>query len=95
MQFLEVDERGYRLFLGALEARQGGYTAALAVRPLNAPAGAQTPFRDDSLACGHRFSTADDALSFALRHGRAWVRARHRSAAVAGDVPPDPASVEA
>ena len=77
MELIEVDEAGHRLHLGPLESpRAAGYTAALAVQRLDARPGAEVLFRDDRLACGHRFATADDALVYALRQGRAWLRAR-------------------
>jgi hypothetical protein len=77
MQLREVDEAGYRIYLGALESPRGdGFTAAVAVQCLGADAGAPPPFRDDRLACGHRWPTAEEALAFALRRGRAWVRAQ-------------------
>jgi hypothetical protein len=77
MQLREVDESGYRIYLGALESPRGdGFTAAVAVQCLEAAPGSPALFRDDALACGHRWATADDALAFALRRGRAWVRAR-------------------
>jgi hypothetical protein len=76
MQFHEVDEAGYRIYLGALESPRGdGFTGAVAVQRIAAAAGAPVLYRDDRLACGHRWPTADDALAFALRRGRAWVRA--------------------
>jgi hypothetical protein len=39
-------------------------------------------FRDDSLACGHRWQTADEALQFALRKAREWVAAQRYDAAI-------------
>lgn len=93
MELMEVDDAGHRLYLGALESPRGdGYTAALAVQRLDAPSGAAALFRDDRLACGHRFATADDALSYALRQGRAWLRAR--AAAVAAVSAPAGAAAE-
>ena len=39
-------------------------------------------FRDDSLACGHRWQTADEALQFALRKAREWVAAQRQGSAI-------------
>jgi hypothetical protein len=81
MHFQELHEDGWRIYVGALESPGGGYTAALVVERPGAAPGAATAslrdgFRDDSLACGHRWSSAEDAMGYALRKGRAWVRAR-------------------
>lgn len=74
MHFQEIDEGDYRIYVGALESPIGdGYTAALVVQPRR---GGREAFSDDRLACGHRWATADDALSFALRKGREFAR-RH------------------
>lgn len=96
MELMEVDDAGHRLYLGALESPRGdGYTAALAVQRLDAPSGAEALFRDDRLACGHRFATADDALAYALRQGRGWLRARAAAAAPAEDARPGAAPAPA
>ncbi|MEP7281469.1 MAG: hypothetical protein ABI696_05785, partial [Rubrivivax sp.] len=82
MHFQDVREGAYRIYVGALESPgTGGYTAALAVQRVvgaghDAHDAARDAFRDDSLACGHRWSSPEDAMSYALRKGRAWVRAR-------------------
>lgn len=80
MHFREITEGDYRIYVGALESRQGdGYIAALVVqreRGSPRPGTARDAFRDDSLACGHRWATADDAMSYALRRGRELVRTR-------------------
>lgn len=78
MHFQEITEGPYRIYVGALESPVGdGYTAALVVRRIDAPAsGARDAFRDDALACGHRWATADDALSYALRKGRQFIRSQ-------------------
>ncbi len=96
MRFMETDEAGYRLYLGALEAPNGGgYTAALAVRRLDASDGAGLLHRDDGLACGYRFATADDALAFALRQARAWVRSQRPAGATPTEPPPGAAPATA
>ncbi len=86
MHFQEVTEGPFRIYVGALESPVGdGYTAALVVRPVaTAPGNApRDTFSDDRLACGHRWASADDAMSFALRKGREFVRAQLRAAAAA------------
>lgn len=78
MHLQEITEGNYRIYVGALESPVGdGYTAALVVE--RAPAAGQTgaaraDFRDDSLACGHRWATAEDAMSYALRKARQLIR---------------------
>jgi hypothetical protein len=77
MYFQEITEAGYRIYVGALESPVGdGYTAALVVQPdADAdPAPAREGFRDDSLACGHRWATAEDAMGYALRKARQFIR---------------------
>lgn len=72
MHFLDITEGAYRIFVGALESPIGdGYTAALVVAPRY---GGRDLFSDDRLACGHRWATAEDAMSYALRKGRGMVR---------------------
>jgi len=83
MRFEECVEGEYRIFVGALEAPQGdGYTAALIVNKLNPSKQASTheraaeAFRDESLACGYRWPTPDEALSYAKARAREMVRTR-------------------
>jgi hypothetical protein len=79
MQFNETHEGDYRIFVGAVEAPTGGgYIAALVVNRIH---GVQNPrqaqaFRDDSLACGYRWPSADQALHYALNRGREMIRSR-------------------
>ena len=74
MQFAEATVGPYRIYVGALEA-VGGFTAALVVRR-NEPGADMRPdlFRDDSLACGYRWTTAEAALQYAMNRGRDLVR---------------------
>lgn len=75
MHFQEITEGEYRIFVGALESPRGdGYTAALVVERAAAAGRRRDTFHDDSLACGHRWSSAHDAMSYALRKGRELVR---------------------
>ena len=85
MQFDECLEGGYRIFVGALDAPRGeGYIAAVVVSRLVEPpsvgtrAGAaqraREVWRDDSLACGYRWPTAEAALHYAKNRAREMVR---------------------
>lgn len=81
MHFLEITEGDFRIYAGALESPVGdGYTAAVVVQRRDAPGG-RSAFHDDRLACGHRWASANDALAYALRKGREYVRARSLAAA--------------
>lgn len=72
MHFQEFTDGAYRIYAGALESPVGdGYTAALVVMPRQ---GGRELFNDDRLCCGHRWATADEALAYAVRKGRALVR---------------------
>ncbi len=79
MQFNETQEGDYRIFVGALEAATGdGYIAALVVNRTRGVQNARQAqaFRDDSLACGYRWDSADQALHYALNRGREMIRSR-------------------
>lgn len=79
MQFNEGQEGDYRIYVGALEAPQGqqGYIAALIVNRVRGAQGPNTEaYRDDSLACGYRWPSADQALHYALNRGREMIRSR-------------------
>lgn len=83
MHFDERNEGDYRIFAGAVEARQGdGYVAALVVSRWRGKPG--TPceaYRDESLACGHRWGTPDAALAYAMNRGKQVVKVEaHRLA---------------
>jgi hypothetical protein len=83
MHFDERDEGDYRIYAGALEApRGGGYIAAVVVKRVRGACGAQREaYRDESLACGHRWLSAQDALRYALDKARELIhRERHRLA---------------
>lgn len=72
MIFDELEDGDYRIYGGAIEARQGdGYIAALVVdRIRNKLWAKREVFRDDALACGHRWPCASAALSYAMGKGR-------------------------
>ena len=76
MIFDELSEGDYRIYAGALEAPRGqGYIAAVVVNRVrgigNAP---REAYRDDSLACGHRWPSPHEALSYALNKARQVLR---------------------
>ena len=79
MQFADTHEGDYRIFVGALEAPRGdGYIAALIVnrvRNVTAPT-LREAFRDDSLACGYRWRSADEAIHYAMNRARELIRSR-------------------
>ncbi|MBK9136921.1 MAG: hypothetical protein IPM15_21845 [Betaproteobacteria bacterium] len=80
MQFDECFEGDYRICVGALDAPRGdGFIAAVVVSLLLGDAEAAGPrtrevWRDDSLACGYRWPTADAALHYAKNRAREMVR---------------------
>lgn len=83
MQFNQRDEGEYRIYAGALESALGdGYIAAVVVSRIQGAA--RTPreaYRDDSLACGHRWARPEEALSYAIGKGREVVQTeQHRLA---------------
>lgn len=74
MHFQEATEGEFRIYAGALESPVGdGYTAALVVRRARGNP-TRDLFRDDSLSCGHRWASADEALTFAVRKARELIR---------------------
>ena len=72
MHLDESTEGPYRIYAGALEARQGdGYIAAVVVKRIgNELHAGREAYRDDSLACGHRWASAGDALRYAVTRAR-------------------------
>ena len=80
MRFNECQEGDYRIFVGALEAPKGeGYIAALIVNRVRGEVGKHTEaFRDDSLACGYRWRSADEAMHYAMNRARELIRSRSR-----------------
>ena len=84
MQLDERDEGDFRIYGGALESSIGdGYIAAVVVsRVRNTDRAPREAYRDDALACGHRWATPEEALSYAMGKGKEVVRTeRHRLAA--------------
>lgn len=79
MRFQEAHEGDYRIYVGALEAPQGaGYIAAVVVDRIRGEAAGRRreAFRDDSLACGYRWPSADEAMHYALNRARELIRNR-------------------
>ncbi len=76
---MHFDERKigeYRVYTGALEGPMGdGYIAALVVLREPGSAGATREIlRDESLACGHRWASADAALAYAMTKAHEAIR---------------------
>jgi hypothetical protein len=72
MRFEEAVEGEWRIYAGAMESPRGdGYTAAAVVQHRG---GTRELWRDDSLACGHRWRSADEALRYALGKAREIIR---------------------
>jgi hypothetical protein len=85
MRFQEVVEGEWHIYAGALESPRGdGYTAAAVVQRSGST---RELWRDDSLACGHRWPSAEEALRYALGKARAIIR----GAAAVGAAPAAPA----
>jgi hypothetical protein len=83
MHFDERDEGDYRIYAGALEAPLGGgYIAAVVVKRVRGARGeSREAWRDESLDCGHRWPSPQEALLHALDKARQLIRReRHRLA---------------
>jgi hypothetical protein len=77
MRFEDTILGDYRIFVGALEAPQGeGYIAALVVNRVHNTPRPREAFRDDSLACGYRWRSADEAITYAMNRARELIRTR-------------------
>ena len=78
MQFDERTVGDYRIFAGALEAPLGdGYIAAMIVqRVQGAPNTPREAYRDESVACGHRWASADAAIAYAMQRAADVIRQR-------------------
>jgi hypothetical protein len=78
MKFDERNVGDYRIFAGALEAPKGdGYIAAMIVQRIQGVPGApREALRDESLACGHRWESATDALAYAMSKAQEAIRNR-------------------
>ncbi len=78
MQFDERYLGDYRIYAGALDAPRGdGYIAALIVqRVQGVPNTPREAYRDESLACGHRWESADAAIKYAIQRAAEVIRQR-------------------
>ena len=76
MQFEERNVGDFRIFAGALEGPQGdGYIAAMIVQRVQGePGSPREVYRDESLACGHRWESAEAALAYAIVKAQEVVR---------------------
>ena len=78
MHFDERTEGDYRIYVGALEAPRGdGYTATVVVNRIHgsSPTGREI-YRDEGLACGHRWASAHDAMVYAIAQARSLIRSK-------------------
>jgi hypothetical protein len=79
MRFREITEGEYRIYAGALEAPRGdGYIAAIVVSRVHGSTAQREAYRDESVACGHRWPSPDEAISYALARARELVRSQSR-----------------
>lgn len=71
MRLDERDEGDYRIYAGALEGKHGdGYIAAVVVSKVRGIQNPREAYREELLACGHRWETAEAALWYAMGKGR-------------------------
>jgi hypothetical protein len=72
MNFDEKMEGDYRIYAGAVESLQGdGYIAAVVINRVRGDKHSlREAFRDESLACGHRWASPDAALQYAVTKAR-------------------------
>ena len=78
MQFDERTVGDYRIYAGALEAPMGdGYIAAMIVQRVHGvPNAPREALRDESVACGHRWPSADAAIAYAINRAAEVIRQR-------------------
>lgn len=80
MQFDECKIGDHRIYAGAVEGRRGdGYTVTLIIETRRPGQPADEVFRDESMACGHRWPTTTEALAYAMQKGRGLVQQKPRS----------------
>ena len=71
MLFQERAIGEYRVYAGAVETTRGGYMAALIIQQVcERTHRSRDAYRDESLACGHAFRTAQEALDYAMNRAR-------------------------
>jgi hypothetical protein len=83
LHFDERTEGHYRIFAGAREALQGdGYVAAIVVQHVHSESRTgREVYRDESLACGHRRESPDDALHYAMNRAQEIITTQTRNLA--------------
>jgi hypothetical protein len=77
MHFDERNEGDFHIYAGALEGPRGdGYIAAVVVmrRTLGPATKPRELYRDESLACGHRWASPGGALQYAMSKAREVIR---------------------
>jgi len=76
MHFDEHNEGDYRIYAGALESPAGdGFMAAVVVSRLRGVERApREAWRDERIAGGHRWASADEALAYAIKRARELIR---------------------
>ncbi len=77
MQFDERTLGDYRIYAGALEAPRGdGYIAAMIVQRVHGVTAPREAYRDESVACGHRWASAEAAIAYAMNRAAEVIRQR-------------------
>ena len=77
MQFDERTLGDYRIYAGALEAPMGdGYIAAMIVQRVHGVTAPREAYRDESVACGHRWPSAEAAIAYAMNRAAEFIRQR-------------------
>ena len=78
MHFDERNLGDYRIYAGALEGPKGdGYIGMMVVQRMQgAPGTPREAYRDESLACGHRWETPDAALAYAISKAHEVIQKR-------------------
>jgi len=77
MQFDQKHVGDYLVYAGALEAPLGdGYIAAMIVQRVQGVAAPREAYRDESVACGHRWPSADAAIAYAINRASEVIRNR-------------------
>lgn len=76
MHFDELNEGDYRVYAGAVEGRmRDGYVASVVISRLRGIQSApREAFRDMSMAFGHRWISAEEALFYALSTAQQLIR---------------------
>jgi hypothetical protein len=72
----EVDDGDFRIYAGSLESKLGdGYKASAIVRRVRGVGGTcDGVFREEGIACGHRWATPSEALLYAVTPAAPVVR---------------------